>query len=72
MFWPKTWRGKLIESGLNLLEMAAGFGFVTTAAVSVAVGKFILAGILLALALAVLLRFIRRRAPRKPLNTPAP
>jgi uncharacterized membrane protein len=66
MFWSKTWRGKLFESGLQLLEMAVGLGFVTTAAVSVAVGKFILAGIFLALALAVMLRFIRRRAPRKP------
>ncbi|MFS2035244.1 hypothetical protein ACEN8I_14585 [Polaromonas sp. CT11-55] len=64
MFWSKTWRGKLLESGLQLLETAVGFGFVTTAAVAAAVGKFILAGILLALALAVLLRFFRRRAPR--------
>ena len=65
MFWSKTWRGKIFESGLHLLELTAGFGFVTTAAVALAVGKLILAGILLALALAVLLRFIRRRAPRK-------
>jgi hypothetical protein len=72
MFWSKTWKGKLFESGLNLLDMAVGFGFVTTAAVAVAVGKFVLAGILLALALAVLLRFVRRRAPRKPRNTPEP
>lgn len=72
MFWSKSWLGKLFESGLYLLEMVVGFGFVTTAAVAAAVGKFILAGILLVLALAILLRFIRRRAPRKPLNTPAP
>ena len=72
MFWSKTWRGRLFERGLNLLDMAVGFGFITTAAVAVAVGKFILAGIFLALALAVLLRFVRRRTPRKPLNTPAP
>jgi len=72
MFWSKSWLGKLFESGLHLLEMAVGFGFVTTAAVAAAVGKFILAGILLVLALAILLRFIRRRTPRKPLNTPAP
>lgn len=72
MFWSKSWLGKLFENGLYLLEMVVGFGFVTTAAVAAAVGKFILAGILLVLALAILLRFIRRRAPRKPLNTPAP
>jgi hypothetical protein len=66
MFWSKTWRGKLFESGLHLLEMAVGFGLITTAAVAVAVGKFILAGIFLALALAVMLRFSRRRAPPKP------
>jgi uncharacterized membrane protein len=72
MVWSKTWRGKLLERGLHLLEMAVGFGFVTTAAVAAVVGKFILAGILLALALAVLLRFIRRPSPRKLLNTPAP
>lgn len=72
MFWSKTWRGKLFESGLHLLDMAVGFGFITVAAVAVAVGKFMLAGILLALALAVLLRFVRRRTPRRPPNTPAP
>ena len=73
MFWSKTWRGRLFESGLHLLDMAVGFGLVTTAAVAVAVGKLILAGILLALALAVLLRFTRRRAARKPSsNTLAP
>jgi len=73
MFWSKTWIGKLMESSLLLLDMAVGFGFITTAAVAAAVGKFILAGILLALALAVLLRFTRRRGTRKPSsNTPAP
>lgn len=71
-WWFKTWRGRLFESGLHLLDLAVGFGFVTTAAIAVAVGKFVLAGILLALALAVLLRFVRRRAPRKPRNTPEP
>jgi hypothetical protein len=62
MFWFKTRLAKLLESGLYLLEAAIGFGLVSGATVAVVTGKLVLAGILLALALGVLLRFIRRRA----------
>jgi hypothetical protein len=62
MFWFKSRLGKLLEGGLHLLDAAVGVGLVTTAAVAVFAGKLVLAGILLALALAVVLRFVRRRA----------
>jgi len=63
MFWFKARLAKLLEGGLHLLEAAAGFGLVSGATVAAVTGKLVLAGIFLALALGVLLRFIRRRAP---------
>ena len=63
MFWFKSKLGKILEGGLHLLEAAVGFGLVSGATVAVVTGKLILAGIFLALALGVLLRFMRRRAP---------
>jgi len=58
--WSKSRTGKVIEGGMNLLDAAIAFGLVSGATVVVAFGKFLLGGILGALALGVFARMSRR------------
>lgn len=59
---------KLVENGLDLLDAAIGFGLISGAALAMAVGKFMLTGILVLLTLGIALRFIRRGRRRKAAN----
>jgi len=59
-FWSKSRTGKVVEGGLNLLDGAIAFGLVSGAAVVLAFGKFLLGGVLVALALGVISRMSRR------------
>ncbi len=59
-FWSKSRTGKVIEGGLNLLDGAVGFGLLGAVAVVVALGKFVLGGVLGVLALGVFARISRR------------
>lgn len=59
-FWSKSRTGKVVEGGLNLLDGAIAFGLVSGAAVVFAFGKFLLGGVLAALALGVFARMSRR------------
>lgn len=59
-FWSKSRTGKVIEGGLNLLDAAVAFGLISGAAVVMAFGKFLLGGVLGALALGVFARLVRR------------
>ncbi|WP_241462002.1 hypothetical protein [Sphaerotilus natans] len=49
-----------MDAGLNLLDTAIGFGLVSVAAVAAVFGKFLLGGLLAALALGVFVRLKRR------------
>ncbi|MFC5300585.1 hypothetical protein [Azospira restricta] len=59
-FWSKSRTGKTIEGGLNLLDGAVGYGLLSGAAVVVAFGKFLLGGVLGALALGMFARLSHR------------
>ncbi len=63
MVWLKSRTGKMIESGLQFLDILVGFGFISGAALAAATGKLILGGFLGALALGVFVRLKRRRNP---------
>lgn len=58
--WSKSHTQKAVEGGLNLLDGAAAFGLISGAAVVSAFGKFLLGGVLAALALGVFARMARR------------
>ncbi|WP_180692792.1 hypothetical protein [Sphaerotilus sulfidivorans] len=59
-FSSKSRPGKAVDAGLNLLDTAIGFGLVSVAAVAAVFGKFLLGGLLAALALGVFVRLKRR------------
>lgn len=59
-FWAKSPKGRLIESGLHILDGALGFGLVTGAAVAAAFGQLIAGVILGLLACGVFFRMTRR------------
>lgn len=59
-FLSKSRPGKAVDAGLNLLDTAIGFGLVSVAAVAAVFGKFLLGGLLAALALGVFVRLKRR------------
>lgn len=63
-FWSKSRSGKAVEAGLHMLDTAIGFGLVSVAAVAAAFGKFLLGGLLAALALGVFVRLTRRTKSR--------
>lgn len=54
----------LFEGAAHLLDAATGFGLVSGAAVAVAIGQFLLGGILALLAVGAILRFKRGRVSR--------
>ena len=58
-FFSKSRSGKAVEAGLHILDTAIGFGLVSVAAVAAAFGKFLLGGLLAALALGVFIRLRR-------------
>lgn len=70
-FWSKSRTGKVIEGSLNLLDAAVAFGLISGAAVVMAFGKFLLGGVLGALALGVFAR-LSRRAKSKASSTHEP
>ena len=59
-FLSKSRPGQAVDAGLNLLDTAIGFGLVSVAAVAAVFGKFLLGGLLAALALGVFVRLKRR------------
>ena len=59
-FSSKSRPVKAVDAGLNLLDTAIGFGLVSVAAVAAVFGKFLLGGLLVALALGVFVRLKRR------------
>lgn len=59
-FSSKSRPGKAVDAGLNLLDTAIGFGLMSVAAVAAVFGKFLLGGLLAALALGVFVRLKRR------------
>ena len=65
MPWPPSLRAlppTLFELALNALEIATGIGLISGTAVALAIGKFMLAGVLALVLLGIVLRFTRRRA----------
>lgn len=69
MFWVKSRAGKIMEGGLHLLDGAIGFGLISGAAVVVALGQFVLGGILAVLGLGVFVRMKRRKTIAETSNT---
>ena len=65
-FWSKSRTQKAVEGGLNLLDGALAFGLISGAAVVSALGKFLLGGVLAALALGVFARMTRRSKSKAP------
>lgn len=61
-FWSKSRTGKVVEGSANALDAAVAFGLVSGAAVVMALGKFLLGGVLAAFALGVFARMNRRKA----------
>lgn len=64
LFWAKSKIGRLVEGAAWALDAGIGFGFISGAVVAAATGRFLLGGILAAVAFGVFLRFKRRRAKR--------
>lgn len=65
--WTKSPKGRLIESGLFILDGAIGFGLVTGAAVAAAIGQLILGVLLGVFACGVVFRMTcRAKARRSP------
>ena len=58
--WSKSRTGKVVEGGLNLLDGAVAIGLVSGAAIVLALGKFLLGGVLGALTIGVFARLSRR------------
>jgi hypothetical protein len=63
--------GGMAEAVIGMVEFAVMFGFGSGAAFAVAVGQFLLAGVLGLVAIGVFLRFKRGRLHRRS-TTPAP
>jgi hypothetical protein len=59
--WSKTRTGQVFEGAAWALDAAIGFGLISGAVVAAVFGKFVLFGILAALAIGVFLRLNRRR-----------
>lgn len=73
--WAKSRLGRVFEGTAWALDAAIDFGLIGGAVVAAALGKFVLFGVLAALAFGVFLRFKRRRrvnakplAPEVPLD----
>lgn len=63
-FWAKSPKGRLIESGLYIIDGAIGFGLVTGAAVAAVLGQLFLGVLLGVFACGVLFRMTRRAKAR--------
>ena len=64
LFWEKSKTSRLVEGAAWALDAGIWFGFISGAVVAAATGRFLLGGILAAVAFGVFLRFKRRRAKR--------
>jgi hypothetical protein len=60
-FWAKSRSGRLIETGVDLLDTAIGFGLISFATVAAVLGKFLLTVLFGLIALGVFIRIKRRK-----------
>ena len=65
MFWLKSRTGRALEGAAWLVDAAIGFGLVSGVLVALAFGIIFLGGLFAAFALAVYLRFKRKRKVNK-------